>query len=135
MWCLTRRFGTRAGSAGPEAAAAAGGGALASYIYELPFVRKHSLVDQADRRLFVLVGMAVGVGSILPSPVVGVSLIYELFALSFSSSSENRAPTNDASYLYLKYVVSAGLGAIFSYAITTGIGTVSSAAKIGDEWR
>ena len=119
------------GSAGPEAAAAAAGGAAASFIYDNRFVRKHNLVVEEDRRLFILVGMAVGIGSILPTPVVAVSLIYELFALSFP---KNLAPATDSSYVYLKYVVCAGIGSIFSYAITAGIGTVSSANHLGDEW-
>ena len=75
--------------------------------------------------------MAVGIGAILPTPIVAVSLIYELFALSFPTTT---TPTNDSSYVYLKYIVCAGIGSIFSYAITVGIGTVSSANHLGDEW-
>ncbi|GMH63600.1 hypothetical protein TL16_g03759 [Triparma laevis f. inornata] len=110
------------GSAGPEAAIAAFGGAFATAIYSLPYIRNRNLISPSDHRLFVLSCMSIGISSILPSPIIAVSLISELFALSHGLGS-----------VYLKYVVSSGIGGCVAYAVTNGIGTVSS-SRFSEDW-
>ena len=62
--------------------------------------------------------MSVAVASILPTPIMAVSLISELFTLTCSRDEGMGS-------VYLKFFVSAGIGGCVAFTVAVGIGVVT----------
>jgi hypothetical protein len=101
-------------SIGPEAAIAAMGAAVASFMSSFEVASIRCRLSTRKRRMFVLVGMAGAISSVFPAPPIAVLLVYEIFLVSeehFEKSASN--DTRD----YLEFIALSGLCASVSYAV------------------
>ncbi|GMI21902.1 hypothetical protein TrCOL_g10862 [Triparma columacea] len=101
-------------SIGPEAAIAAMGAAVASFMSSFEVASTRCRLSTRKRRMFVLVGMAGAISSVFPAPPIAVLLVYEIFLVSeehFEKSASN--DTRD----YLEFIALSGLCASVSYAV------------------